>query len=81
MDGFDPYKEFICTEEQLHDLCRFWLKQLGLNNWNVALRIARAKEFKTQGNQAEIEWVLPHTYATASILGHPPGILPISMGR
>lgn len=70
MNGFDPFKTYICTEDELHHLCRFWLKQLGLDNWHVALRITRANEFKTPGNQAEIEWVLPHAYATASILDH-----------
>lgn len=43
---FESDKEHIFAEDELVDLCREWQERLRLEHWDVALRVARVKEFK-----------------------------------
>ncbi len=60
--------EVILTEDDLKQKCKEWQEILSLQDWDVKPGIYRADSFKTEGSQAECDWVLKEKMAIIRIL-------------
>ncbi|EGO63506.1 hypothetical protein [Acetonema longum] len=59
---------YIYSEEQLIVLCREWQQRLRLECWEVALRIARQRDFDLKNAQGECCYTKETALATIKIL-------------
>lgn len=53
---------------EMENLCSEWKNRLRLQQWEVAIRIARQKEFEDKNSQGECHWTLSTALATIKIL-------------
>jgi hypothetical protein len=65
---FESDKEYIFTEDELIKLCQEWQERLRLEHWEIALRIARVKDFTLKDCSGECNWTQSIAQATIRIL-------------
>jgi len=65
---FESDKEYIFSEDELIDLAREWQERLRLEHWEVALRIARSRDFDQKDSQGECCWTKSTALAIIKIL-------------
>lgn len=58
----------IFNEEELQAKCSEWQKILGLQDWDVRLKISRERDLKLSGANAECHWVTAKKQALIRVL-------------
>lgn len=61
-------RECILTLDELKELCAKWQEILRLQDWNIEIRISRARDFEVENACGECSWVLPRKEALIRIL-------------
>ena len=62
-------QEFIIeTIEELQELCDDWCKRLGMENWDIKLKLVKQKEIEDK--MAEVSWNVKKRMAIIKVLRH-----------
>ena len=60
--------EYVFNNEEIVSLCFEWQRELRLQHWEIAVKIARECEFETKNAQGECRWTLSTAQATIKII-------------
>lgn len=60
--------EFVASEDELVELCREWQERLSLRDWDVHIRVCRARNLPIEESEGTVHWCLPKKTAGISIL-------------